>query len=69
MAKAYNSKVRRRGFQVGDLVLRRADATKNLGKLDAKWKGPYQVTGVIGSGTYKLQKDGWQRSPTHLEHR
>ncbi|KAL0430421.1 UNVERIFIED_CONTAM: hypothetical protein Sradi_0668100 [Sesamum radiatum] len=56
MAKAYNSKVRHRGFQVGDLVLRRADATKNLGKLDAKWEGPYQVTEVIGSGTYKLHK-------------
>ncbi|KAL0433417.1 UNVERIFIED_CONTAM: hypothetical protein Slati_2676000 [Sesamum latifolium] len=56
MAKAYNSKVRRRGFQVGDLVLRRADATKNLEKLDAKWEGPYQVTEVIGSGTYKLQR-------------
>ncbi|KAL0445178.1 UNVERIFIED_CONTAM: hypothetical protein Slati_2240500 [Sesamum latifolium] len=39
MAKAYNSKVRRREFQVGDLVLRRADATKNLEKLDTKWEG------------------------------
>ncbi|KAL0448665.1 UNVERIFIED_CONTAM: hypothetical protein Slati_1422900 [Sesamum latifolium] len=56
MAKVYNSKVRSRGFQVGDLVLRRADATKNLEKLDAKWEGPYQVTEVIGSGTYKLQR-------------
>ncbi|KAL0411630.1 UNVERIFIED_CONTAM: hypothetical protein Slati_3752700 [Sesamum latifolium] len=56
MAKAYNSKVRRRGFQVGDLVLRRADAMNNLGKLNAKWEGPYQVTEVIGSGTYKLQR-------------
>ncbi|KAL0386417.1 UNVERIFIED_CONTAM: hypothetical protein Slati_4546300 [Sesamum latifolium] len=48
MAKVYNSKVRSRGFQVGDLVLRRADATK---KLDAKWEGPYHR-----SGTYKLQR-------------
>ncbi|KAL0433887.1 UNVERIFIED_CONTAM: hypothetical protein Slati_2723000 [Sesamum latifolium] len=56
MAKAYNSKVRRRGFQVGDLVLRRANATKNLRKLDAKWEEPYQVFEVIESGTYKLQR-------------
>ncbi|KAL0319852.1 UNVERIFIED_CONTAM: Ribonuclease HI [Sesamum radiatum] len=54
MAKAYNSKVRRRGFQVGDLVLRRADAIKNLGKLDVKWERPYQVTEVIENATYKL---------------
>ncbi|KAK4400730.1 hypothetical protein Sango_1179100 [Sesamum angolense] len=44
MAKAYNSKVRRSKFQVGDLVLRRAYTTRNLGKLDAKWEGPYQVS-------------------------
>ncbi|KAL0297775.1 UNVERIFIED_CONTAM: hypothetical protein Sradi_6829600 [Sesamum radiatum] len=48
MAKSYNSKVRRSEFQVGDLVLRRPYATRNLGKLDVKWEGPYQVS--------KLQK-------------
>ncbi|KAL0420948.1 UNVERIFIED_CONTAM: hypothetical protein Slati_3117700 [Sesamum latifolium] len=52
MAKAYNLKVRRRGFQVGDLVLRRAEATRNQGKLDAKWEGSCQGIEVVGNGTY-----------------
>ncbi|KAL0345043.1 UNVERIFIED_CONTAM: Transposon Ty3-I Gag-Pol polyprotein [Sesamum radiatum] len=42
MAKAYNTRVRPRNFQVGDLVWRRSDIQGNLGKLDAKWEGPYQ---------------------------
>ncbi|KAL0303245.1 UNVERIFIED_CONTAM: hypothetical protein Sradi_6192600 [Sesamum radiatum] len=42
MAKAYNTRVRPRNFQVGDLVWRRSDIQGNLEKLDAKWEGPYQ---------------------------
>ena len=43
MARNYNSKVRHRDFQVGDLVLRKEmGAAKDLaqGKLDPNWEGP-----------------------------
>ncbi|KAL0426874.1 UNVERIFIED_CONTAM: hypothetical protein Slati_2862200 [Sesamum latifolium] len=56
MAKAYNTRVRPRNFQVGDLVWRRSDVQGNLEKLDAKWEGPYEVAKTIGSATYKLRK-------------
>ncbi|KAL0456811.1 UNVERIFIED_CONTAM: hypothetical protein Slati_1020300 [Sesamum latifolium] len=42
-------------FQVGDLVLRRVDALKPIGKLDPTWEGPYKVTSVIGKGAYELE--------------
>ena len=47
MAKHYNSNVRHRDFQVGDLVLRKAmDAAKDptQGKLGPNWEGPYRIT-------------------------
>ena len=47
MAKHYNSRVRYRGFQVGDLVLRRVMGTAKdptQGKLGPNWEGPYQIT-------------------------
>ncbi|KAL0366946.1 UNVERIFIED_CONTAM: hypothetical protein Sradi_3584700 [Sesamum radiatum] len=56
MAKAYNTRVRPRNFQVGDLVWRHSDVQGNLEKLDAKWEGSYQVAETIGSATYKLKK-------------
>ncbi|KAL0288882.1 UNVERIFIED_CONTAM: hypothetical protein Scaly_2717600 [Sesamum calycinum] len=56
IAKAYNSKVRPRNFQVGDLVMRKAEASGPIGKLDSKWEGPYKVTEIVGTGAYKLQQ-------------
>ncbi|XP_012834007.1 PREDICTED: uncharacterized protein LOC105954870 [Erythranthe guttata] len=55
MAKAYNSKVRPRSFQVGDLVLRKAEASHPIGKLDPKWEGPYKITKVVNTGAYRLE--------------
>ena len=47
MVKHYNSRVRRRDFRVGDLVLRKVmgiarDLTQ--GKLGPNWEGPYRIT-------------------------
>ncbi|KAL0352474.1 UNVERIFIED_CONTAM: hypothetical protein Scaly_1636100 [Sesamum calycinum] len=56
MAKAYNSKVRPRNFQVGDLLLRKAEASGPIRKLDSKWEGSYKVTEIVGTGAYKLQQ-------------
>ena len=46
MAKHYNSKVRHRDFQVGDLALRKvigAIKDTSQGKLGPNWEGPYRV--------------------------
>ncbi|KAL0319672.1 UNVERIFIED_CONTAM: hypothetical protein Sradi_5228700 [Sesamum radiatum] len=56
MAKVYNTRVRPRNFQIGDLVWRRSDVQGNIGKLDAKWEGPYRVAEIIGNASYKLKK-------------
>ncbi|KAI3468832.1 hypothetical protein Pfo_025495 [Paulownia fortunei] len=44
-------------MEVGDLVLRRADALKQTGKLEANWEGPYKVTQVIAGGAYELEDE------------
>ncbi|XP_012839109.1 PREDICTED: uncharacterized protein LOC105959536 [Erythranthe guttata] len=50
----YDQGVRPRSFQIGDLVLRRADALKHTGKLEANWEGPYMVTKCLAGGGYEL---------------
>ncbi|KAL0410993.1 UNVERIFIED_CONTAM: hypothetical protein Slati_3689000 [Sesamum latifolium] len=55
MISSYNIRVKSQNFQVGDLVLRRADALKPIGKLDPTWEGPYKVTSVLGKGAYELE--------------
>ncbi|KAL0439574.1 UNVERIFIED_CONTAM: Gag-Pol polyprotein [Sesamum latifolium] len=54
MAKAYNARVKPRNFQVGDLVLRKAEASSPVGKLDPKWEGPYKVVEIVNGRAYKL---------------
>ncbi|KAK4403109.1 hypothetical protein Sango_1051600 [Sesamum angolense] len=63
MAKAYNARVRPKNFQIGDLVWRRSDVQGNIGKLDAKWEGPYRVIEAIGNATYKLEKPDGKEIP------
>ncbi|KAL0300435.1 UNVERIFIED_CONTAM: hypothetical protein Scaly_3046800 [Sesamum calycinum] len=55
MINAHNKRVITRYLQVGDLVLRKVDALKQVGKLDPNWKGPYKVTGIIGKREYELE--------------
>jgi len=41
-SRRYNTKVRSRSFQKGDLVWRmRSDARKNEGKFSSNWEGPF----------------------------
>ena len=61
MAKHYNSWVRRKDFQVGDLILRRVmgvakDPTQ--GKLGPNWEGPYRVMSWQRKGIYHLETLG-----------
>ncbi|KAL0453783.1 UNVERIFIED_CONTAM: hypothetical protein Slati_1356400 [Sesamum latifolium] len=55
MINAHNNRVKACHFQVGDLVLRRVDTLKLVGKLDPKWEGPYKITKIIGNGAYELE--------------
>ena len=55
-AQYYDSGIRKRSFQPGDMVLREL-ATSMLtkqGKLMPNWEGPYTVIEVIWPVTYKL---------------
>ncbi|KAL2232610.1 UNVERIFIED_CONTAM: Gag-Pol polyprotein [Sesamum indicum] len=55
MMKSYNKRLRPRQFQVGDLVLKKVEVSKHVGKLDPGWEGPYKVTEIKRRGTYRLQ--------------
>ena len=58
MSKHYNTRVRHRDFQIGDLVLRKImGATKDptQGKLGPNWEGPYRITSWQRKGTYHLE--------------
>lgn len=54
---ALQSEVKQRKFEVGNLVLREAEASnpQNTGKLMSDWEGLYEVIGVPKSGTYRLR--------------
>ncbi|KAK4383249.1 hypothetical protein Sango_2796100 [Sesamum angolense] len=53
--QAYNSRVKSRNFQVGDMVLKKVEVSRHVGKLDPSWEGPYQVIEVKRKGTCRLQ--------------
>ena len=58
MTKHYNSQVRHKDFQVGDLVLRKVMGTARdptYGKLDLNWEEPYRIMAWQRKGTYHLK--------------
>ncbi|VFQ71635.1 unnamed protein product [Cuscuta campestris] len=52
----YDRRVRAREYRVGDLVLRKREASQPTegGKFAKSYEGPYKVTAVLRPGTYKL---------------
>ncbi|XP_050214359.1 uncharacterized protein LOC126665568 [Mercurialis annua] len=57
IATYHNKRVKPLTFEVGDLVLRRADIARGnagVSKLGANWEGPYQVKKVGKGGAYYL---------------
>jgi transposase InsO family protein len=50
-------RIRPRGFQVGDLVLRLRQDTRGCHKLTPPWEGPFIIAKVLKPGTYKLAND------------
>ena len=47
LRRYHERKIRGRILEVGDLVLRRTQSTKEKHKLSPSWEGPYTVTEVI----------------------
>jgi transposase InsO family protein len=50
-------RVRSRGFQVGDLVLRLRQDARGRHKLTPPWGGPFIIAKILKPGTYKLAND------------
>ncbi|PON37950.1 hypothetical protein PanWU01x14_316300 [Parasponia andersonii] len=60
-ARYYNSRVKSRHFEVGDLVLRRVlpnNKEHGAGVFGPSWEGPYVINDVIRPGTYHLARIG-----------
>ena len=57
LCRYHERKIKGRMLEVGDLMLRRTQSTKEKHKLSPPWEGPYTVTEVIRQGTYRLKDD------------
>ena len=71
--KYYNSKIKRRTFAVGSLVLRRVfqnTQVQGADVLDPNWEGSYRVRQVIHDGTYYIEHTDVTliRHPWNAEH-
>ena len=58
LKQGYDTKVKLRPLELGDLVLRKVlGMAKNpvWGKLGPNWEGPYRITSVTGIGAYFLE--------------
>ncbi|KAL2248677.1 UNVERIFIED_CONTAM: Ribonuclease HI [Sesamum indicum] len=47
MMKSHDRKIRPRQLQVGDLVLKKVEASKHVGKLEPPWEGPYKGDSIL----------------------
>ena len=57
LRRYHERKIRGRILEVGDLVLRRTQSTKEKHKLSPPWEGLYVVAEVIRPGAYRLKDD------------
>ena len=57
LRRYHERKIRGRILEVGDLMLRRTQSTNEKHKLSPSREGPYTMTEVIRSGTYRLKDD------------
>ena len=55
LCRYHKRKIRGRILEVGDLILRRTQSTKEKHKLSPPWEGPYTTAKVIRLGTYQLE--------------
>lgn len=59
----HDHNVRPRQFQVGDLVLRKVQTTKDRHKLSPVWEGPFVVKKVARPGAYRLKTEDEEDIP------
>ena len=61
----YNKKVKGLACRIGELVLRKNEASRqeSTGKLGPKWEGPYRVIEARGNGSYTLETMQGKRLP------
>ena len=55
--RKHERKIRGRILEVGDLILRRTQSTKDKHMLSPPWEGLYAVAEVIQRGAYRLKDD------------
>ncbi|XP_075473419.1 uncharacterized protein LOC142504436 [Primulina tabacum] len=55
--KSYNKHVRSRDFQVGDLVMKKVKPVGDVGKLKARWEGPFKIIRRVSSGAAYYLED------------
>ncbi|KAL2251632.1 UNVERIFIED_CONTAM: Retrovirus-related Pol polyprotein from transposon [Sesamum indicum] len=55
MMRSHDRRIRPRQLQVGDLVLKKVEASKHVGKLEPPWEGSFKVVEIKRKGTYRLQ--------------
>ena len=63
LRRYHDRHVRTRQFQVGDLVLRKIQTTKNRHKLSPAWEGPFIVKKVTRPGSYRLMTEDEEDIP------
>jgi hypothetical protein len=51
----HDRNIKKRSFNVGDLVLRRIQNTKGLHKLSSPWEAPFSIAKVTRPSSYRLQ--------------
>ncbi|KAL0440207.1 UNVERIFIED_CONTAM: hypothetical protein Slati_2503700 [Sesamum latifolium] len=49
-----NKRFKPRCFQVRDLILKKVEVSKHVGKLDPGWEGPFKVIEIRKPGAYRL---------------
>ncbi|XP_075487866.1 uncharacterized protein LOC142527047 [Primulina tabacum] len=49
--RSYNKHVWSRDFQVGDLVMKKVKPVGDVGKLEARWEGPFKIIQRVSSGS------------------
>jgi hypothetical protein len=70
LCRYHDRNIKETSFNIGDLVLRRIQKTDGMHKLSAHWDGPFIITDVISSSTYRLQWGDGQGvpNPWNMEH-
>ncbi|XP_075515707.1 uncharacterized protein LOC142550518 [Primulina tabacum] len=53
--KSYNKRVRIRDFQIGDLVIKKVNSARDLGKMEDRWEGPFRVIRRVSSRAFYLE--------------